>query len=102
MHPTPARTAEPPADLLGLGATDRDWQQRAWERLRDVRAKHHGWTLDQALAHETIGRVVRAFAAQLRAEAAASVAREARAARFGRQVVHNGFGFVPRFPARRA
>lgn len=81
------------SDLLGVEPTDRDWQALAWRRLSDVRAKHAGWTLDQALAHETIGRIVRAFAAQLKRQAEEKKASEAKEARFGARVAWNGYGY---------
>lgn len=82
-------------DLLDTPVTDRDWQARAWERMRDVRAKHQGWTLDDALAHPVFGRVVRAFGAQLKRQAADAAARAEKEAKFGRKVVWNGYGYVP-------
>lgn len=81
------------ADLLDAPVTERDWQQRAWERLRDVRAKRASWTLDDALAHPIVGRVVRGLAAQLRNDAAVFEAAQRKAERFGHPVTHNGFGY---------
>lgn len=82
-------------DLLDSPVTDRDWQARAWERMRDVRATHQGWTLDQALEHPAIGRVVRAFGSQLKRQALDAQKRAEKEAKFGRKVVWNGYGYVP-------
>lgn len=88
-------------DLLDAPVTDRDWQARAWERMRDLRATRQGWTLDQALEHRVIGAVVRAFGAQLKREAAEAARRAEKEAKFGRKVVWNGFGYVPASRERR-
>lgn len=88
-------------DLLTTPITERDWQQRAWEQLRDVRAKHLGWTLDDALADTVVGRVVRGVAATLKREHEEREARAQREARFGRKVTFNGHGYVPTHPTRR-
>lgn len=82
-------------DLVEALITDRDWQARAWERMRDVRAKRQGWSLDDALAHPTIGKVVRAFGAQLRRQWEADQLAAAKSARFGRKVEWNGYGHKP-------
>ena len=86
--------------LIPEDITERDWHARAWERLRDVRAKRPGWTLDQALAHRTIGPVIRGLAAQLRRdhERGQEIARKE--ARFGRKMVWNGYGHRPMHPKR--
>lgn len=81
--------------LIDLEVTERDFQARAWERMRDVRATHAGWTLDDALAHPTIGRVVRAFGAQLRQQAAREAVDAEKARKFGRKVEWNGYGYKP-------
>ena len=81
------------AALLDAPITERDWQQRAWERLRDVRAKRLGWTLEDALADPVVGRVVRGLAAQLRRDAEAAAAARRKAARFGHPVTWNGYGY---------
>lgn len=87
MNDTPA--------LVDAPITERDWHAKAWERLRDVRAKRLGWSLDDALAHPTIGGVVRAFAAQLRRQWEVDQLAAAKAARYGQKVHHNGFGYAP-------
>ena len=38
---------------------------KAWALLRDVRAQRLGWTVHDALAHPTVGKVVRAIACDL-------------------------------------
>jgi hypothetical protein len=88
-------------DLIDAPITDRDWQARAWDRLHDVRARNTGWTLDQALAHRTIGPVVRGYAAQLKRDHAAEQAIQEREAKFGRRMVWNGYGMKPRKPLSR-
>ena len=84
-----------PAGLIEAPITDRDWQALAWERMRDVRLKRQGWTLDQALAHQTIGKVVRAFGAQLKRQWEADQLADSKAAKFGRKVQFNGYGYAP-------
>lgn len=81
--------------LLDAPITERDWQARAWERMRDIRATRCGWTLDDALAHPVIGRTVRAFAAQLQREHAQACERRERELRYGRRVIYTGFGYRP-------
>ena len=88
-------------DLLCAPITERDWQARAWERLRDVRAKHLGWTLDDALADPVVGRVVRGMAATLKREHDEREARTEKEARFGRKATFNGYGYVPLHSTRR-
>lgn len=88
----------PPAQapsLLDAPVSERDWQARAWERMRDIRATRHGWTLDDALAHPVIGRTVRAFAVQLARDHAQALERRERELRYGRKVTHNGYGYRP-------
>lgn len=84
--------------LLDTPVTERDWQARAWERMRDIRATRCGWTLDDALAHPVIGRTVRAFAAQLAREHAQACERRERELRYGRKVIHTGYGYRPARP----
>jgi hypothetical protein len=81
--------------LVDAPITERDWHAKAWERLRDVRARHLGWTLDDALAHRTIGPVVRGFGAQLRRQWEVDQLAAAKAARFGQKVQHTGYGYAP-------
>lgn len=85
------------ADSLALDApvTERDWHALAWQRLHDVRAKHQGWTLDDALAHRVVGPVVRGYAASLRRAFEADQVRAEKEARYGRKVFHNGYGMAP-------
>jgi len=82
-------------DLVDVPITDRDWQALAWKRMHDVRAKHLGWSLDDALAHQTIGKIVRAFGRQLRRQHEADQQRAEKEALYGRKVQWNGFGHVP-------
>lgn len=81
--------------LVDAPVNERDWHALAWKRLADVRAKHHQWTLDDALAHPVIGRVIRAFGAQLRRQHEADQASAAKEAKFGRKVEWNGYGHRP-------
>ena len=85
----------PTLPLIDAAVTPHDWQARAFERLQASRPRLHDRTLDQALADAVLGRVIRAFAAQLQRNAEAAAKREARAARFGTPVQFNGFGYVP-------
>lgn len=80
--------------LLDAPATLQDWQARAFERLQAARPRLHRYTLAQALDDALLGRVVRAFANQLLADAQAQAELAARAQRYGRPVMHNGFGYV--------
>ena len=86
--------------LIPEELTDRDFQARAWERLREMRAKRPGWSLDQALEHPTVGRVIRAMAAQLRQQHAKALEVERKAARFGRKVEWTGYGHKPIKPPK--
>lgn len=88
-------------ELIPTDPTERDWHARAWERLRDVRAKHLDWTLDDALRHPTIGPVIRGFAAQLRRQHINQQEIARKEARFGRKVEWNGYGYKPVHPKRR-
>ncbi|MGL5248646.1 MAG: hypothetical protein ACRC8U_10655 [Brooklawnia sp.] len=90
----------PSTDLLDTPITDRDWQARAWERLRDVRATRHGWTLDDALADPRIGRIVRAFGAQLRQQHEQRQRALEKEARYGQKVEWNGYGYAPKIKRR--
>ena len=84
---------QPP--LLEHLVTPRDWLARAWERLATYRAAHPDWTLDDALAHPGIGRVVRGFAAQIERDAKTVERHQQRARRYGQAVQHNGYGYAP-------
>lgn len=86
--------------LIPEELTDRAFQARAWERLREMRAKRPGWSLDQALEHPTVGRVIRAMAAQLRQQHAKVLEVERKAARFGRKVEWTGYGHKPIKPQK--
>ena len=59
-----------------------------------------GWSLDQALEHPTVGRVIRAMAAQLRQQHAKALEVERKAARFGRKVEWTGYGHKPIKPPK--
>lgn len=71
--------------LVDAPMTDRDWQSMAWERLAEWRARHMDWTLDDALRHELLAPIVRAYGRHLQAEHARKVREEERAQRYGRR-----------------
>lgn len=88
------------ASLIDPAPTARDWQARAWEHIRRSRPRYAALSLDEALAQPVLGRVLRAYAAQLQRDAQAAAARAAREARFGRRMEWTGFG-TRRMPAAR-
>lgn len=91
----PTATTQTTAPLVDAPVTERDWQQRAWERLLNNRPQLHGITLDKALADAVLRRIVMGFAAQLSREHAAHLAATAKEAQYGRKVQHNGYGYRP-------
>jgi hypothetical protein len=84
-----------PTALFDQPVTDRDWQVRAWGMLKEPRASNPGWTVDDALAHPVIGRIVRAMGHHLRHRAQADADQQQREKRFGRKVEFNGYGYRP-------
>lgn len=75
------------SELFDAPRTERDWQADAWRRLQQHNPARHPphWTLEQALADELLGRIVRAFARQLEHDRLEREERRRRELRFGRQ-----------------
>jgi hypothetical protein len=87
--------------LVDTAVTERDWLARAWEHIRNGRPRYAALSLDQALEQPVLGRMLRAYAAQLQRDAAAAARTAERTARFGRRVQWTGYGYRNR-PARAA
>lgn len=81
--------------------TDLDWQHMAWQRLAKTRDRFRDLTVQQALDDPRLGRIVRGFAAQLKRDHEALQALQAKQARFGMKVEHNGYGYRPAHRVKR-
>lgn len=81
--------------------TDLDWQHMAWQRLAKTRDRFRDLTVQQALDDPSLGRIVRGFAAQLKRDHEAQQALQAKQARFGLKVEHNGYGYRPAHRVKR-
>ena len=63
--------------------------------LKEPRARHPGWSFEDALAHPIIGRIIRAMGHQLKHRADDLARTQEREVRFGRKVEFNGYGVRP-------
>jgi hypothetical protein len=79
--------------LLDAAPTDADWQAEALRRLRLGGCRLADCTLAEALAHDKLGRIVRAFAAQLRTQQRMRDEAAQRARKYGRTVDTRGTGY---------
>lgn len=84
----PRRTDGPRLSGASLGAAAGDARQAT------------GLVAGSALEHPTVGRVIRAMAAQLRQQHAKALEVERKAARFGRKVEWTGYGHKPIKPPK--
>ena len=85
-----------PGVRAGLYVRTRSFAPGEAEAFCDLlRAAHPDWTLDDALAHPGVGRVVRGFAAQIERDAKTVERHQQRARRYGQAVQHNGYGYAP-------
>jgi hypothetical protein len=99
MMTPPAAHQQQPL-LPNAQVSERDWLARAWENIRHGRPRYAALGIDEALAQPVLGRMLRAYAAQLQRDDSARAAAAEREARFGRRVQWTGFGYR-RLPAVR-